>query len=162
MEKKVWQKEFEQILPLLGHRNWILIVDKAFPLQSSQGMDYINTGSALLEVAGSVLAKIEQASHVKAIVYTDNELNYLDDELVPQIDTFRNQLYQVLGKYNVQTLNHEEIFKKLDEASKLFQVVVLKTEQIIPYSSIFIELDCGYWSPEKEGKLRNLISETSK
>ncbi|MHB8337415.1 MAG: sialate O-acetylesterase [Ignavibacteriaceae bacterium] len=27
-----WETTFDAQLPLLGHRNWILIVDKAFPL----------------------------------------------------------------------------------------------------------------------------------
>jgi len=30
-----WQEELERMLPLMGHRNWVLIVDKAFPLQGS-------------------------------------------------------------------------------------------------------------------------------
>jgi hypothetical protein len=28
-----WQTRLRQILPLLGHRNWIMIVDSAYPLQ---------------------------------------------------------------------------------------------------------------------------------
>jgi hypothetical protein len=29
-----WQAKLDHDLPLLGHRNWILIVDSAYPLQS--------------------------------------------------------------------------------------------------------------------------------
>ena len=73
--KKNWEVQFDELLPLLGHRNWILVVDKAFPLQSAPGMTNI------------------------------------------------------------------------------------KTEHIMPYTSVFIELDCGYWSAEKEATLRNLMPE---
>jgi hypothetical protein len=31
---------------------------------------------------------------------------------------------------------------------------VLKTNMTLPYTSVFIELDCGYWSPEAEARLR--------
>ncbi len=158
METLSWQTEFEDILPLLGHRNWILIVDKAFPLQSSQGMKYINTGKNILEVADSVLAKIDQSSHVQAIVYTDAELQFVNENLAPGIDIYKSDLYKMLWRYNFKTLNHEEIFAKLDDASKLFNVVVLKTEMSLPYTSVFIELDCGYWSAEKEAKLRQAIA----
>jgi hypothetical protein len=82
-----WQDQFQQQLPLLGHRNWVLVVDKAFPLQSAQGMTVINTGEQLPEV------------------------------------------------------------------------LVLKTESTIPYSSVFIQLDCKYWSAEKEQKLRSKMQE---
>ena len=27
-----WQKSLAHILPLMGHRNWIMIVDSAYPL----------------------------------------------------------------------------------------------------------------------------------
>ena len=36
-----WKKEFEEILPMLGHRNWILVVDKAYPMQSADGIETI-------------------------------------------------------------------------------------------------------------------------
>ena len=32
-----WQEKLEEQLPLLGHRNWILIVDSAYPLQNASG-----------------------------------------------------------------------------------------------------------------------------
>ena len=32
-----------------------------------------------------------------------------------------------------------------------------KTNEVIPYSSVFIELDCKYWSPEKEKTLRHAM-----
>ena len=39
----MWKQEFEQLLPKLGHRNWILVVDQAYPLQSAQGILTIDT-----------------------------------------------------------------------------------------------------------------------
>jgi hypothetical protein len=38
--------------------------------------------------------------------------------------------------------------------------VVLKTEATIPYSSVFIQLDCGYWDANKEKKLREKMKQT--
>lgn len=34
-DDQAWQSKVTEILPLLGHRNWILIVDSAYPLQTS-------------------------------------------------------------------------------------------------------------------------------
>ena len=48
----------------------------------------------------------------------------------------------------------EEIIAKLDEAGKTFHVLVLKTRMTIPYTSVFVRLDCGYWTEEQEKKLR--------
>jgi len=157
--KKNWEEQLDELLPLLGHRNWILVVDKAFPLQSAPGMTYINTGGELLEVLGKVAKKIEAATHVVGIYYTDVELKYISEDLVRRIEDFKFDLRRVLAGKNTQTLNHNDVFKRLDDASKLFNVIVLKTEQVMPYTSVFIELDCGYWSAEKETILRNLMQE---
>jgi len=51
-----------------------------------------------------------------------------------------------------------EIIKRLDESSKLFNVTILKTDEILPYTSVFLELDCGYWNAEKESRLRATIN----
>lgn len=154
-----WQEDFDATLPMLGHRNWVLVVDKSFPLQSAAGMRYINTGGELLDVTKEVLARIEASSHVKAIIYTDMELESVNEELAPGIDAYKSELSRLLGKYEVRTLDHEAIFAKLDAASKLFNILVLKTDMILPYSSVFMELDCGYWSTERETKLRELIQQ---
>jgi hypothetical protein len=34
---------------------------------------------------------------------------------------------------------------------------VIKTPSLLPYSSVFINLDCGYWSAEAEERLRRRI-----
>ncbi len=157
--EKSWEQQLDDVLPLLGHRNWVLVVDKAFPLQSAAGMTYINSQADLLPVLNVVSEKIRQASHVQAIFYTDAELKVLNEELVPGIEDFRKQLYQSLEGNNVQTLLHNDVFERLDTASKLFNVVVIKTEQVMPYTSVFIELDCGYWSADRESKMRQLMNQ---
>jgi D-ribose pyranose/furanose isomerase RbsD len=149
-----WENTLEERLPLLGHRNWILIVDKAFPLQNGEGIEVIYTGDSLLNVLNIVLEKLEQESHIKPIIYTDNELQYLTPELVPGINRFKKELFEVLPVNQKQIL-HDTVFVEIKKASELFYVLVLKTDELIPYSSVFIELDCKYWSGENEKELRS-------
>jgi len=150
-----WLNELRSMLPYMGHRNWILIVDKAFPLQSADGMRYLLTGEDILATLTKTFSEIRKnATHVKPIIYNDLELDYMSDSLSESIESLREKIKQVTKGFELHTLLHEEVFSKLDEASKLFQVLVLKTETLHPYTSIFIELDCGYWSSEKEIILR--------
>lgn len=150
----MWRKEFNRLLPLLGHRNWILVVDQAYPLQSAPGIEVIDTQHPLKPVLGEVLRAVDSAGHVKPIVYTDLELNYLDEAICPGVEAVRADMNDVLKGYPIQTILHEAVFEKLDAASKLFNVVVLKTTSRTPYSSVFIELDCGYWNDAAEKALR--------
>jgi hypothetical protein len=39
-----WKEQLRDELPLLGHRNWIAVVDSAYPLQNSPGIKMIATG----------------------------------------------------------------------------------------------------------------------
>lgn len=153
----VWKQQLETQLPLLGHRNWILIVDKAFPLQTTDGVSMVYAEEDLLDVLEYTLSLIEENNHIKPIIYTDKELDYINQDLMPGIDGYKSLLEKVIGQSNVQVLLHDSVFVKIDEASKLFKTLVIKTNQVIPYSSVFIELDCDYWSAEKETQLRKLM-----
>ena len=154
-----WKTQLQDGLSEFGHRNWILIVDKAFPLQNAEGVITIEAGENLLDVLSYTLQEIDISTHVKPVVYTDAELSFVTKEQVRDIETYRSSLNEVIGKYNPQVLLHDSVFVKIDHASKLFGVLVLKTDEVIPYSSVFIELDCKYWSAEEERDLREAMLE---
>jgi L-fucose mutarotase/ribose pyranase (RbsD/FucU family) len=149
-----WKIALQSRLSEFGHRNWILIVDKAFPAQNADGIVIIDTGENLLNVLSYTLQQIDSSSHIKPIVYTDKELQFITKGQVAIIDTYRSSLSELIEKFDSQVLLHDSIFVKMDNASKLFKVLVLKINEKIPYSSVFIQLDCKYWSAEKEESLR--------
>ena len=157
-ETNKWKTVVAEELPLLGHRNWILVVDKAFPAQNAPGIHVVNTGEELLPVLKYALEQISQSTHVKPIVYTDKELSFITPELESGIEPFKKSLQDVLQGADTQTILHDSVFTKIDEASKLFKVLVLKTEGTIAYSSVFLNLDCKYWTGEKENALRQAMS----
>lgn len=150
-----WTQEFDHLLPLLGHRNWILVTDKAYPYQSAPGITTLDTKSTLPEVLENVVERLKTATHVTPVYYTDQELNYLTEEMAPGVEAHRQALARILAGAQTRTLLHDSVFSKLAEASKLFNVVILKTEGTVAYSSVFIELDCAYWNADKEKALRD-------
>lgn len=151
---KNWKQQFDEKLPLLGHRNWILVVDKAFPEQNAPGMEYIYANEDLLPVLKLVLGQVNQSTHVKPIIYRDKELDFIKEEQAKGVTQFVRDAKTMFGTQNVQTILHDEVFKKLDAESKLFKVLVIKTNETIPYTSVFLQLDCGYWNGDKELQLR--------
>lgn len=155
---KNWEQEFYAKLPMLGHRNWILIVDKAFPEQNAPGMEYIYANESLNSVLKQVLTQVNQSGHVKPVVYQDKELDYITEQQAAGVTQFKAALKSTLGNQSVQTMLHDSVFKKLDTESKLFKVLVIKTNEVIPYTSVFLQLDCAYWNGDKEKQLRESIS----
>ena len=153
-----WQQLVTRQLPLLGHRNWIAIVDAAYPWQTAPGVETVATGAGQLEVVRFVTRAVEKAGHVRALVHQDAELATLPKTDAPGIASYRDQLNKVLTGGEVHALPHEQIIAKLNEAGAIFRVLVLKTTMTLPYTSVFLQLDCGYWSAEAEKRLRAALS----
>jgi D-ribose pyranose/furanose isomerase RbsD len=149
-----WHARLEQEIPLLGHRNWILIVDSAYPLQVSPGVEIMETSADQLEVTQQVLAALDRSPHVRPIVHLDAELPFLHEQDAKGVTQYRSALNNVLKGREIQSASHEELLHTIDETSRTYKVLVLKTTSTIPYTSVFLQLDCRYWPAEAERKLR--------
>ena len=159
-EGNAWQRKLARELPVLGHRNWIVVADSAYPAQSRAGIETIATGQDQIEVVEAVLKAIDKAEHVRANVYLDAEMKYVLESDAPGINRYRKELAALLDKRAVKSVAHEELIAKLDESAKTFRVLILKTTLTVPYTSVFLELDCGYWNSEAEQKLRQSFRRT--
>lgn len=153
-----WRARLTGELPLLGHRNWIAVVDSAYPLQTSSGIETIETNTDHIEVIRTVLAQIGNTRHVRPVVFMDAELKAVPESDAAGVTAYREQLKHLLGESGVQSLPHEQIIAKLDEAGQRFHILVLKTTMAIPYTSVFIRLDCGYWTDDAEQRLRQAMA----
>ena len=151
-----WQERLQEMLPLLGHRNWIVIADMAYPLQSGQGITTLYADEPYQDVLKATLGMINEAPHVFAHVYHDKELGFLTEDMVKGIDGLRASIMDICGP-EAQSIMHEDLIKRLDEAGHLYNVVIIKTPLTVPYTTTFFELDCAYWGPEKQGELDKVI-----
>lgn len=156
-----WQAKLSQMLPLLGHRNWILIVDSAYPLQTSPGVQTVETGDNDLDVVKDVLDEIDHSIHVRPIVYMDAELPFVPERDAPGVTEYRKRIKMILGGRPVTFLPHDELIRKVDEVGKTFDVLILKTNLTIPYTSVFLQLDCKYWSSDAEARLREAMKQAA-
>jgi len=152
-----WETKLAKEIPFLGHRNWILVVDKACPEMNSSGILMIDTQEGLLPVLQQTLNQIQLTTHIKPILFTDVELNYITEKQVPEIEKYKTDLFKIIPKSQTKTLLHDSLFTYMSKTSELFKVIILKTDQLIPYSSVFINLDCKYWNKENERQLRDSI-----
>jgi hypothetical protein len=153
-QPSAWKAKLVESMPLLGHRNWILIVDSAYPLQSSPGVETLETNASQLDVVQAVLDTINHSIHVRPDIFMDAELPFLSDSDAPGVSAYRSQIAGLLDPHKIQSLPHEKIIAHIDEAGKTFHILVLKTNMTIPYTSVFIQLNCRYWSDDAEARLR--------
>lgn len=154
-----WKNTIDSILPGYGHRNWILVVDKAFPaLASSSGMKVININTTILPVLRYLNTAIQKSPHVFAHLYMDKELNFIPSEKESILHQFKDSLHDIFRQQAVAPILHDSVFTKVAATSKEFQVLVLKTNTRLAYCSIYFQLDCKYWNADKEKALRNAMA----
>jgi hypothetical protein len=154
-----WKEKLQKELPLLGHRNWIVVADSAYPLQTAPGIETIYVEADQLEVVKGVIVELAKTKHVKPTIYTDAEMKFVAETNAPGITAYRDGLGKVMTNQPVQVLPHEQIIAKLDEAGKTFKVLLIKTPLTKPYTSVFFQLECGYWNAQSEKQLRDTMKE---
>jgi len=149
-----WTETLKGYLPALGHRNWIVVADSAFPLQISPGIETIATGEDHFAVLKKVLEMVDGAKHVRPKIWLDKELAFVPESLAPGADEARRRLEEMLKARGAAPLLHADLISRLDEVGRTFKIVMVKTTLAVPYTSVFLELDCGYWGPDAEAKMR--------
>lgn len=149
-----WAETLAEYLPALGHRNWIVVADSAFPLQISPGIETIATGEDHFAVLKKVLEMVDGAKHIKPKIWLDKELAFVPETLAPGADEARRRLDAMLQGRGAAPLLHADLIARLDEVGRTFKIVMVKTTLAVPYTTVFMELDCGYWGPDAEAKMR--------
>ncbi|MGA9128982.1 MAG: hypothetical protein WB425_12670 [Terracidiphilus sp.] len=149
-----WEKTFNERLPLFGHRNWLVVADAAYPLHSAPGIETLVSTQSQQATLEAILKPLRTSQHIRPIIYLDQELEFVEEKDAPGVSAYRDYLKVALKGLAVNSTPHEDIIAKLDRAAEMFSILIVKSTMTIPYTSVFFELDCGYWNPESEARLR--------
>jgi L-fucose mutarotase/ribose pyranase (RbsD/FucU family) len=156
-KRRTWQDTLRETLPVFGHRNWIVLADAAYPSQSRNGIVTLIADEDHIQALHALLADIRQSKHIRPNIYFDKELEFVNESDAPGVGSIREALRSALADYPRQQIPHEEIIAKLDRAAAMFHILIVKTRLAIPYTSVFFELECGYWTDAAEHGLRQSI-----
>jgi hypothetical protein len=118
----------------------------------------VETNADQLEVVRYLLGAIDKSIHVGPDIFMDAELPYVQEEDAPGTSAYRDAIEKLLDGQNIQSELHEKLIEDIGQASQLVHVLVLKTRLTIPYSSVFIRLNCKYWGDDAEERLRSKMA----
>lgn len=149
-----WDTRLAELLPLLGHRNWIVVADSAFPYQIADGIEVLETFGDHIPILQQVKELMAESPHIDPHPLLDEELNFVTDEAIVGASDMRKAIRSMLAGMEIREALHKDVLSRIDSAGKTYKVVILKTSCTIPYSSVFFELGCGYWTNELEHNLR--------
>ena len=82
------------------------------------------------------------------------KLKHIREGDAPGVNAIHKAMDRLPEEHNVLEFEHEQIISKLNECARFFRIVVLKSTLTIPYTSVFLELEGGYWSGEAKCAVR--------
>ncbi len=157
--ENAWQGAVDRQAAQLGYRNWIVIAEASFPAHSRTGVRQISAPVEVAEALDYVLQALEQTENVRPQVYLTRELRAVENDFAPGIDNLRTQIQGALHGHETTELDQQSLLTLLEDANRSFDVLVIRTQTALPYSSVFLELRPGYWDANSESRLRERIEQ---
>ncbi len=155
--ENAWQGAVDRQAGQLGYRNWIVIAEASFPAQNRPGIRQITADVEVPEALDYVLKALERTENVRPQLYLTRELRSIENDFAPGIDELRKRLTVSLHGHETTELDQQSLLTLLEDANRSFDVLVIRTPTALPYSSVFIELQPGYWDVDSEIRLRERI-----
>ena len=152
-----WQAAVDRQAAQLGYRNWIVIAEASFPAHNRPGLRQVSASVEVPEALDYVLTTLEQTENVRPQIYLTRELRSVENDFAPGIDNLRERLEASLHGHEPTQLDQQSLLTLLEDANRSFDVLVIRTTTALPYSSVFIELQPGYWDVDSETRLRERI-----
>ena len=115
-----WESTLKRLLPLWGHRNWIVVADAAYPAQSNPGIETIATGCNHLEVLKTTVNAIDNGKHVRAKIYMDAEFKSVSEQDAPGVTTYRQQMVRLIGGRDTETSSTMKSLRNSMKAASSF------------------------------------------
>lgn len=152
-----WRAAVDSQAAQLGYRNWIVIAEASFPAHSRTGVRQVAAPVEIPEALDHVLQALERTENVRPQVYLAREMRSVENDFAPGIDDMRESIRNSLHGHEPTELDQQSLLTLLEDANRSFDVLVIRTQTALPYSSVFLELRPGYWDADSEARLRERI-----
>jgi D-ribose pyranose/furanose isomerase RbsD len=152
-----WRAAVNRQSGQLGYRNWIVIAEASFPAHNRPGLRQVTASVGVPEALDYVLNALEQTQNVRPQIYLTREMRSVENDFAPGIDELRKQVKESLHGHETTELDQQSLITLMEDANRSFDVLIIRTTTALPYSSVFIELQPGYWDVDSETRLRDRI-----
>jgi hypothetical protein len=139
-----------------------VVADSAFPVYAEPGIETIAANADFASVLKSVAGEIAASRHVRGTVFLDKEIEFVEEQDYPGVTALRRTIATTFPTDQVSSIPHSEAMSRIAQAGTNYRVPFIKTTGRIPYSSVYIRLDCGYMSEEIERKISNAMEAADK
>ncbi len=153
-----WMAAVDRQVNQLGYRNWIVIAEASFPAFSRPGVRQVTAPVEIPEALDHVIHVMERTEYTRPNFYLASELRSVENDYAPGINHFRERVRASLHGHETIRIDHESLMILLEDTHRNFDVLVIRTQTALPYSSVYLELLPGYWDADSEARLRERIA----
>jgi D-ribose pyranose/furanose isomerase RbsD len=156
-----WKAAVNRHTSQLGYRNWIVIAEASFPALNRTGIGQVSANVEIPEALDYVLKIIDESQNVKPAIYFTKESQVIENNQAPGMDQLRERLAISIRSMETTKVEQDSLIAILQDVNRSFDVLIVRTTSTLPYSSVFLELQPGYWDAEAEEKLRQRMTATT-
>ncbi len=144
-------------LDVLGARNWIVVADPAYPILAGEGIDVLTLEAGAADTLREVLDSLEADGSLTPRLWLCSELEAVPEKRAPGVRRYRRELRKLTARHLHYEVADRIIALQLAQAAQTYRILYIKTTTPLPYSSVAIELDSGYWNSDDETELRGRL-----
>ncbi len=154
----------EQLAPhldVLGARNWIVVADPAYPILAGEGVDVLTVDAGTVDTLREVLHTLSNAGALTPRLWMCSELEVVPEQRAPGVRRYRRELGKLTARQLCYEVTDRILALQLAQAAQTYRILYIKTTTALPYSTVAIELDSGYWNSDDEAELRERVEKLS-
>ncbi len=156
-ERAALRAQLAPHLDVLGARNWIVVADPAYPILAGEGVDVLTVDANSADTLREVLACLEAEGALTPRLWLCSELEVLTEQRAPGVRRYRRELGKLTARHLHYEVTDRIVALQLAQAAQTYRILYIKTNTALPYSSVAIELDSGYWDSDDEAELRERL-----
>ncbi len=156
-ERAALREQLAPSLEVLGARNWIVVADPAYPILAGEGVDVLTVDAGTADTLREVLAFLADAGALTPRLWTCSELEVVPEQRAPGVRRYRRELSKLTARQLCYEVTDRILALQLTQAAQTYRILYIKTTTALPYSTVAIELDSGYWNSDDEAELRERI-----
>jgi hypothetical protein len=80
----------------------------------------------------------------------------------PGVADIRDEIARTFDQTRLSSIPHAQVLSDIHEVGKTFRILLIKTNSTIPYTSVYMRLDCGYMTDEVDHQIRNSVASATR
>ncbi len=106
-----------------------------------------------------MISGLDDLGHAGATAWISSELEKIPDLDATGIVKIHQDIRRILSeaKITIKVASEQELLRRIEADAADYNVLVVKSRTPLPYTTVYLHLDCRYWDESREKRLRDAL-----